>query len=114
MKEFKIFDTTCDEELTVIVGQSASDNWNIISEAKQYDYWFHVKNKPSCHVILKLPSNKSCVSKQSLIYCGMLCKEGSKFAEFKNIKIIYTKVKNVTKGEEVGSVYTKKDTIIVI
>ena len=114
MKSLAIFDSICDKELDILVGDNAKENWDIISLANQYDYWFHVKNAASCHVVLRMPSNKSKISKQTLKHCAALCKEHSKYANYKNVKILYTLIKNVTKTSDVGGVYTTNDKIIVV
>lgn len=113
MKIEKIIDSKSGE-LQIFIGQSAKENWEIIERANQYDIWFHLNAAPSCHVVLKLPSSKSTVSKRTLDYCAMLCKENSKFASFKDVKVMYTVIKNVTKGDAIGSVYTKKTEILTV
>ena len=114
MKLLTIFDTVCDKELTILIGDNAKENWDIIGLASQYDYWFHVKNASSCHVVLRVPSNKTKINKQTLKHCAALCKEHSKYADYKNVKILYTLIKNVSKGETIGSVYTTNDKIIIV
>jgi len=114
MKTQTIFDSKCNFELIIFIGENAEENWSIIDKASQYDYWFHLMGKPSCHVILKLPSCKSTINKQSLIQCAILCKENSKFAEYKNIKVMYTRIKNVKKGDVIGSVHTSNDEVIIV
>lgn len=114
MKTEYVFDQTCGSELEILIGQNAQDNWNIIDKSNPYDIWFHLEGKPSCHVILQLPSHKSIVTKTTLNHCAALCKENSKYANYKNIQIIYTEIKYVTKGDDIGSVHTKKTKIICI
>ena len=114
MKEQTIFDSKCEEELKILIGENAKENWTIIDKANQFDYWFHLKGQPSCHIVLKLPSCKSAINTQSLNHCAALCKENSKFSEYKNIKIIYTRIKHVKKGDVIGSVYTTNNEIIIV
>lgn len=109
MKTFKIIDNNLESELDVFLGENAQDNWDIIDISSQNDIWFHLDDKPSPHVVLKIPDNlKKKVHKQTILYCGMICKQYSKYDNHKNISIIYTEIKNVTKGKEIGSVFTKK------
>ena|ERR1700744_1475363 len=114
MKIQNIFDTKCEKELTIWIGTDAQDNWDIIDKASQFDYWFHLDDKPSCHVILRLPDKKTKVNKQSLIHCAALCKENSKYKDHKKITVIYTEIKNISKGEDVGSVFTKRVNRIIV
>ena len=108
MREETVHDTKCEMDLTIWIGQNAKDNWQIIDKANNYDIWFHLENFPSSHVILRLPDKDTEINKQTLQSCAAICKANSKYAEHKNISIIYTEIKNVIKGETVGSVYTKK------
>lgn len=114
MKLDYVYDEICNSELEIRIGQNAQDNWNIIDQANKHDMWFHLEGKPSCHVILQLPSHKSVVNKKTLNYCANICKANSKFSNHKNIEVIYTEIKYITKGDDVGSVHTKKTKSITV
>lgn len=114
MREDLVFDTKCQENLVIWIGQNAIDNWAIIDKAEPYDIWFHVENYPSSHIILRVPDKKSDINKQSLIHCASLCKENSKYSTHKKLSIIYTEIRNITKGTDPGSVFTKKTKKIII
>lgn len=114
MKTLTIFDTNLDTELEIYLGENAKDNWDILDKSSQNDIWFHLENHPSPHVILKIPDNGKNINKQTILYCAMICKENSKFSGHKKISVIYTEKKNVSKGQDVGSVYTKKTNKVVI
>ena len=88
------------------VGESAQENWDLIQTSEQNDVWFHVKNNPSCHVVLTVQPKKG-PHKSVINFCAALCKEGSKQKGNNNIIVIYTEIKNIKKGEKVGSVTTK-------
>lgn len=92
----------------VWIGQNAQDNWDIIKQANKHDIWFHVENYSSSHVILRLEDKKEKPTKQLLMECASICKEHSKYKNHPDIKICYTTIDNVSKGETVGSVYTKR------
>jgi predicted ribosome quality control (RQC) complex YloA/Tae2 family protein len=113
MKTIKVYDQNYNDELEIKIGENAQDNWNIIDISSQNDLWFHLDNKPSPHVILIVPK-KIKVHKQTILYCGMICKNNSKYNNNKNVSIIYTEIKNITKGEDIGSVITKKTNKIFI
>ncbi len=40
------------QNLTFIVGTSARDNWDILSRAEKENWWVHLDNYPSAHVIV--------------------------------------------------------------
>uniref|UniRef100_A0A6C0EBF0 NFACT RNA-binding domain-containing protein n=1 Tax=viral metagenome TaxID=1070528 RepID=A0A6C0EBF0_9ZZZZ len=107
MKKYTIEQTETTYE--IFCGQNAQENWDIISDSEQNDIWFHLEDNPSPHVVLKTQGKKMCnIDKKIIYYCACVCKENSKFAKMNTVKMIYTEIKNVTKGEEVGSVHTKK------
>ena len=115
MKTFKVFDNLINEELEIIMGKSAEENWKIIDDSSQNDLWFHLDDFPSPHVILKTKDkDMKSLNKQTFIHCANLCKENSKYANIKNISVIYTKIKNVKKAETVGSVNTSSSKTIKI
>jgi predicted ribosome quality control (RQC) complex YloA/Tae2 family protein len=121
MKIESIFDSKIGQDVFYWVGQHAQDNWDMLDKAEQNDIWFHLDNCPSSHVILKisnLDKKSKKVSKQTLIHCAQQCKLHSKFSEISSnkhkIKVIYTEVKNVSKADKVGSVYTKKTDSLLI
>jgi len=95
---------------TIWVGENAQDNWNIISAANQNDIWFHLSNFPSAHVIIKIPDNFKLkfIPKQLYYKCASICKVDSKYCNIKKVKVIYTEIKHVTKGDKVGSVHTTR------
>jgi predicted ribosome quality control (RQC) complex YloA/Tae2 family protein len=105
-----------DGEHIVWIGENAQDNWDIIEKIKQSNViavWFHVRDFPSAHIILKL-GKKEKLSKQLINECAMICKNHSKYKNYPSIKIIYTDIKNISKGEDIGSVYTKKEELVII
>ena len=107
MIQQKVFDSKIKDEFEIIIGQSAEENWKIIDDSEQNDIWFHLDDFPSSHVILKTKNkNIKEFNKQTFIHCGNLCKFHSKYSNLKNISVIYTKIKNITKADTVGSVTT--------
>lgn len=97
------------EIYNIIVGENAQENWDIISDADSLDIWFHLENNPSPHVILKTNKTKLAdIDKKIIFLCGAECKNRSKLKSVKNTYVIYTEIKNVSKAEDIGSVYTKK------
>lgn len=106
MKKYT-YDSTHDNcTYDIQVGESAQENWDLIQASNQNDIWFHVKNNPSCHVVLTVNPKKK-PHKTVINYCAALCKEGSKQKDNNNIIVIYTEIKNVKKSEKIGSVTTK-------
>ena len=100
-----------------VVGQNAKDNFDIIDSSLPDDMWFHVEGKPSGHVIAKI-QEISTVGKKELAAIvkqgAVLCKSISKYATEKNLTIVYTRVKDVTKTNVPGSVLLAKQKTIVV
>lgn len=100
----------------IIIGKNAQENWDIIFTASSEDIWFHVDEYPSPHVILKIPENYKLkkVPKKILVQCALKCKIYSKYNNIKKLNIIYAKIKNVKKGDKIGSVTTTNTFTIII
>jgi len=78
------------------------------------DYFFHVRDAPGAHVILKKGKNEK-VSEEDIIFASRIAKEFSKLKKGKKVKVIYTLRKYVkpVKGEK-GVVRIKRENVVVI
>ena len=85
----------------IIIGKNAKDNWSIIDNANSDDYWYHLKSFSSAHVV--------CSDISKLYECALQCKQHSKFKNLHNVKIIYTQINNLIKGDKPGSVHFKSN-----
>jgi predicted ribosome quality control (RQC) complex YloA/Tae2 family protein len=105
-----------DIEYDINIGQNAKDNWKLLDKSESTDIWFHLDNYSSPYVILLMSKNEtiSDIPNEVIKYCGLLCKENSKYKNLNNLSVIYTEIKNLTKGKEIGSVITKKTKKIII
>mgnify|MGYP003993646277 CR=1 FL=1 len=94
---------------TIKIGRNASQNWEIIDSANPEDYWFHITNCSSCHVILSCNDKDYKLKKNDIKYLAGLCKQyTNKCKSITNLSINYTKIKNIKKGKYVGSVSIQK------
>ena len=93
------------EEKIIKIGQSAKENWDLIDNSNQNYIWLHLDSFPSCHVVIEdeNPSN------ELLLEGARLCKENTKYRNLKNLKICYTTISNLKKGNEIGSVSYKSN-----
>jgi predicted ribosome quality control (RQC) complex YloA/Tae2 family protein len=100
------------EDIIYQLGTDANDNWTILHNAKQNWLWFHLDNVPSPYVILtgslkEIKLDKYPKSwKNYIIKAGLICKENSKYKN-REINIIWTEVKNVSKGSKPGEAIIK-------
>jgi len=89
-------------KIKYIVGQNANENWQIFSSANPEYFLFHLTSFPSCYVILETEIEPS----MDMIKTGaLLCKQNTKYRNVPNIKVDYTKCKNIIKGENVGEIF---------
>ena len=93
------------EEKIIKIGQSAKENWYLIDNSNQNYIWLHLDSFPSCHIVIEdeNPSN------ELLLEGARLCKEYTKYRNLKNLKICYTTISNLIKGQEIGSVSYKSN-----
>jgi predicted ribosome quality control (RQC) complex YloA/Tae2 family protein len=96
-------------EVTYTIGQNASDNDAIIDAAGPNDIWFHVNNKPSCHVIATVPDDINRSDIKYIVSQGVvLCKKNSYPSE-KKLPILFTRVKNIQKTNKPGQVFIPEE-----
>ena len=115
MKTETIFIQSIKKDVTFHIGKSQEENFAVIDKGSADDLWFHAKNVSSCHVVCELPDD---IDKKEMRYIltvgALLCKNNTnKLKSLKNVEIIYTQIKNVTKTEIVGCVLTENTKIIV-
>ena len=96
------------------IGENKKDNFDIIDLACETDIWFHVKDKTSCHVILKTCKKMKDIPRQVIKRCAYLCKINSKSKTDLKCDICYTTINNVKKTEITGQVETINCKIINI
>jgi predicted ribosome quality control (RQC) complex YloA/Tae2 family protein len=104
-----------DTDYIIQIGKNAVKNSQLVDISNNTDIWFHVKDLPSCHVVLKNDSPKmKTIPKQIIKRCAYLCKENSSCKNTKNITIIYTFISNVTQTDIVGQVIATNVKSIII
>ena len=116
MKTEKILIQGLDKEITFIIGKNKSENFDVIDMGAENDLWFHANDISSCHVVCLLSDTD--VDKKDLRYViktgALLCKNNTnKLKSMKNVEIIYTQIKNITKTEIEGCVLTQNTKSIV-
>ena len=86
------------------LGRNAKENFDLIDDADPNDWWFHLSDHPSGHCLI----DSEIIDKSMIIFAANLVKEYSKQKNNKNVKIIYTQIKNITKTKTLGQVIVKK------
>lgn len=103
-------------EITFYIGKSKEDNFAVIDAGNENDLWFHASNDSSCHVVCEVPDNIDRSDMKYIIKMGaLLCKNNTnKLKTQKNVEIIYTQIKNITKTAIAGCVQTTNTKTIII
>ena len=115
MRSENVFIQGLKREIVFHIGKNKEENFEVIDNGKQDDIWFHAKDISSCHVVCELPEN---VDKKDLRYIikagALLCKNNTnKLRTLKNVEIIYTQIKNITKTKVPGCVSTENTKTII-
>jgi predicted ribosome quality control (RQC) complex YloA/Tae2 family protein len=101
----RLFKTT--DGFTIIRGKNKTANHHMLSKAASpFDYWFHVEDGPSSHVILKRDHPGQDVPQAALIQAAVLCGLKSYRKDDGKADIMYALVKDVrkVKGFNLGQV----------
>eukprot|EP00300_Choanocystis_sp_HF-7_P025121 c26798_g1_i1.p1 GENE.c26798_g1_i1~~c26798_g1_i1.p1 ORF type:complete len:106 (-),score=13.08 c26798_g1_i1:67-384(-) len=93
------------------IGENASENWTLLSNAKQTDLWFHVKNAPSAYVIM---TPLESISQSNILECAKLAKQHSRLKHSHRCKISWTEAKNVKRGSQTGEAITRNIKEVVV
>lgn len=98
MKIFQINNITCK------LGQSATENWSLLDQAKPEYIFFHLSSFPSGYVILECTEEPN---ENILTEAAIICKNGTKYRNLKYLKVDYCRCDNLSKGDIVGMVKFK-------
>ena len=88
------------KNITLILGENAKENHELISASDQNDWWFHLNSFPSGHCVVE--TNE--LNKELIYYAANIVKENSKYKNLKNIKIVYLQIKFIKKTKNPGEV----------
>ena len=116
MKTEVVFIQALKREIVFYIGRTQSENFDTIDKGGENDLWFHAKDVSSCHVVCEVPEDIT--SKKDMMYIikagALLCKSNTnKLKSERNVEIIYTLIKNVTKTAIAGCVTTQNTKTII-
>jgi predicted ribosome quality control (RQC) complex YloA/Tae2 family protein len=116
MKIENILIKSLKREITFYIGKNQNENFEVIDKGKTDDLWFHAKDISSCHVVCEVPTDIDKKDMRYIITVGaLLCKSNTnKLKGLKNVNIVYTQIKNVTKTDVDGCVLTQNIKTIVL
>jgi predicted ribosome quality control (RQC) complex YloA/Tae2 family protein len=116
MKTEVVFIQALKREIVFYIGKTQSENFETIDKGRENDLWFHAKDVSSCHVVCEVPEDIT--SKKDMMYIikagALLCKSNTnKLKSERNVEIIYTLIKNITKTAIAGCVTTLNSKTII-
>jgi len=94
-REYKSYESFFLEGFKVMLGKNEKGNAELLKEAKKRDIWFHIKNLPSSHVIIK--TDKVNVPQSVLDFAAKICvefstsKKGTYLVDYtqrRNVKVV--------------------------
>lgn len=85
------------------IGRNSRENWELLAEPGDH-WWFHLESFPSPYVILGQESP----SQVEIRTAAELCKQYSKYRNYRDIYVIFTQVKYVKKGTVLGEAIVRK------
>jgi len=91
------------KDLHFYVGRNSKSNWELLGSSNDNDIWIHLKNYPSCYVIIKCKKDVL-ITGDYITYAGKLCCLYSKIknSNKKTASISYIECKYVKKGKSSG------------
>jgi predicted ribosome quality control (RQC) complex YloA/Tae2 family protein len=94
----------------IMVGRTESENIHLLKSASKDDYWFHLKDRASSHVIVN--TNKKNLPSEVLEFCAKLCVDFS-INQLGDYLVDYTKRANVKVQSGANVLYVNYKTITV-
>lgn len=91
---------------TLLVGKSAKDNLKLLREAKSWDYWFHIKDRPGSFGILKRQRNEEIGLEVLKKVAGDFLRYSLKSESLEVYEVLVAEVRYVRpiKGDKLGRV----------
>ena len=104
---------TSDDGFTIIRGRNKRANHDIISKAASaFDYWFHVADGPSSHVILRRDHPAQDVPKTTLEQAAALCALKSYRKDDTKATVMFAQIKDVRKVKGFAHGQVRVDSVI--
>ena len=93
------------KDFQFIIGKNQDENQKIIDESQPHDYWLHLTDFPSPHLVIKNPNNikiHNKILKQAAYQVKI--HSNSKYRKIKNISVDITKIKHLQNTDTNGGV----------
>lgn len=87
----------------IIIGKNQDENYQLVNNADPNDYWLHLSNYPSPHVIIQNP-NKKRIDNKILKQAAYQLKINSKYKNIQKLDVDITKIKHIQQTNTLGMV----------
>jgi len=94
------------DDYTVIIGENAKENDELVKESAPNDIWLHLENMSSAHIVIKTEDKeppKRVINMAASLFSRYCCKKVTG-----RYNVIWTEIKNVKTTNTVGCVVPKK------
>jgi len=109
-KKEKNYESFFFERYKIMLGSNERENIYLLENSKASDFWFHLKNRPSCHVIVQ--NSKKSIPKAVIEKAANLCAKFS--VDFPgNYKVDFTQRRNVKIRFGANVLYNPYETILI-
>jgi predicted ribosome quality control (RQC) complex YloA/Tae2 family protein len=107
-KKAQAYESFYFEGFKIMLGTSERENIYLLQNSKASDFWFHLKDRPSCHVIVQ--NNKKTIPDSVIEQAAILCAKFS--VDFiGNIDVDFTQRRNVKIQSGANVLYNPYNTI---
>jgi hypothetical protein len=89
--------------ISYVLGSSAAENWKLIGLSERESTWVHLMDYASAHVVIEIDK----VEKEELEYARELILNHTMKAP-RTAGIVYSKIRDIKRGSNVGSVILKR------
>ncbi|MBI4534092.1 MAG: NFACT family protein [Candidatus Melainabacteria bacterium] len=94
----KLLSITSSDGFTIYIGRNRQENDDLIAQlARPQDVWLHVLGTGGAHVLIRMPSSKSEVPRQTLKEAAQAAARFSKATKGCKVRVVYTQCKFVKK-----------------
>ncbi len=102
-----------DENISLLIGQNAQDNWNLLSKSNSKNIFLHISSFSSAYGIIDFKNSSLLLNKRIINIAANHIKDtSSKTKNLNRVSIDYTPVSNVCKGTNIGEVYYKNRKLV--
>lgn len=109
-KKEKNYESFFFEGFKIMLGSNEKENIYLLENSKASDFWFHLKDRPSCHVIVQ--NSKKTIPNSLIEKAAKLCVEFS--VDSKGVfEVDYTQRRNVKIQHGANVLYNPYNTIVV-